>query len=333
MTHTLPNSLARACALLALTCTALFADVRLEKVDYPFPVKTFAFESQQQPLEMVYMDIPAKGEPKGVVVMFHGKNFNGSYFEQTAKDLSQAGYRVVLPDQIGFGKSSKPQHYQFTFQQLAENNHALLKELGIEKFQLLGHSMGGMLATRYALMYPEQVESLTLLNPIGLEDWKAKGVPYLSVDQWYASELKKSADKIKTYQLDSYYDGKWKPAYQPWVDQLVYFIESPDYSLMAWDQALTYDMIYTQPVVYEFPELTMPTLLIIGQRDTTALGKNLVSPEQKKLLGNYPALGRAAHEAIPDSELVEIPGIGHLPHIEAYDQFIGPYEAFLDKHN
>jgi hypothetical protein len=65
-----------------------------------------------------------------------------------------------------------------------------------------------------------------------------------------------------------------------------------------WYQALTYDMIFTQPVVYEFDTITQPTLLIIGQRDTTALRKNLVSPEVRAELGNYPKLGRATHRAI-----------------------------------
>ena len=248
---------------------------------------------------------------------------------QTAEELVKAGYRVVMPDQIGFGKSSKPGNYQYSFQQLAQNTHALLASIGVESSNVLGHSMGGMLAVRYALMYPDETQSLTLLNPIGLEDWKAKGVPYQSVDAWYQSELKKTPEKIRAYQLDSYYDGQWKDAYDPWVEQLAQFIESPAYPTMAWNQALTYDMIYTQPVIYELENLEVPVLLIIGQRDTTALGKNRVSPEVRKQLGNYPKLGRAAARAIPESVLVELDGIGHLPHIEAFDRFLPPYLAFL----
>jgi pimeloyl-ACP methyl ester carboxylesterase len=188
--------------------------------------------------------------------------------------------------------------------------------------------MGGMLATRFVLMYPERSQSLVLENPIGLEDWKIK-VPYPGIDQWYQGELNKTAESIKKYQLESYYDGKWKAAYDPWVNILAGMLTSKDYPAVAWNQALTYDMVFTQPVVYEFPNVKVPTLLIIGQRDRTALGKGAVSKDIAKTMGDYPALGKKTAQAIPHAKLVEIAGIGHLPHIEAFNQFINPLIQFL----
>ena len=311
---------------------AVRAGIRLEDIEYPFEPQVFEFESQQQTLEMTFMDVgPSAGEPIGTVLLLHGKNFSGAYYEETANRLTEAGFRVIMPDQIGFGKSSKPQNYQFTFEQLARNTSDLLDSLEVDTVNVLGHSMGGMIATRFSLMFPERTETLTLLNPIGLEDWAAKGVPYSTIDERYQGELAKTAEKIRAYQLDSYYDGKWKEEYDPWVELLAEFIESPDYPRMAWDQALTADMIFTQPVVYEFGQLEMPTLLIIRQRDTTALGKNLVSDKVRATLGNYPELGREAAAAIPNSTLVELDDIGHLPHIEAFDLFIDPYLTFLQE--
>src|SRR5690606_15454798 len=108
--------------------------------------------------------------------------------------LAREGYRVVAPDQVGFCKSTKPQHYQFSFHQLAANTHALLESLGVGEHVIMGHSMGGMLATRYALLYPERVERLVMVNPIGLEDWSAMGVPYRSIDRWYENDLKTTAE-------------------------------------------------------------------------------------------------------------------------------------------
>ncbi len=72
--------------------------------------------------------------------------------------------------------------------------------------------MGGMLATRFALMYPQVTEKLILENTIGLEDYK-RFVPYQPVDWWYKNELDQNYVKIKQYQLTSYYDEKWKPEY------------------------------------------------------------------------------------------------------------------------
>lgn len=327
------NPLVWLLALAGVASTNAQEGLRLEGWEYPFTEYTYQFTSQMEEREMVYMDLFPAGPQNGeTVVLLHGKNFSGSYFEETALALSEQGFRVIMPDQIGFGKSSKPEHYHYSFQQLAINTMGLLQSLEIDSAHVLGHSMGGMLATRFALMYPNFTETLTLLNPIGLEDWKALGVPYRPVEAWYQQELGKTADKIKAYQLKSYYDGKWKPTYQPWVDQLASYLESPDYARMAWNQALTYDMIFTQPVVYEFPELQMPTLLVIGKRDRTALGKDVVSAKERAKLGNYAKLGENAHQLIPNSQLVELEGIGHLPHIEAFESFITPYLRFLVAH-
>jgi pimeloyl-ACP methyl ester carboxylesterase len=302
--------------------------IQLEGYRYPYPVQYIVLPIQGQQLKMAYMDVrPAK--PNGhTVMLLHGKNFCGAYWGQTAKRLSDQGFRVIVPDQIGFGKSSKPATLQYTFQLLAQNTKAILDTLHIEKVDLLGHSMGGMVATRFALMYPERVEKFILEDPLGLEDWKVK-VPYQSVDKDYEGELKQNYESIKKYQLNSYYDGKWKPEYDEWVNIMAGWTLSPDYPRMAWNAALTTDMIFTQPVCYEFQNITAPALLIIGQRDRTAIGKDLVSQEVKETMGNYPALGKLTQQKIKGSKLVELENVGHLPHIEAFERFIEPLLTFL----
>lgn len=304
--------------------------LNLETVQYPYPVEYILLNIQGEDLKMAYMDVkPTKTNGK-TILLLHGKNFNGAYFEQTAKDLSENGYRVIIPDQIGFGKSSKPHSIQYTFQLLAKNTKAILDTLKIQKASVLGHSMGGMLATRFTLMYPQAVEKLILENPIGLEDWKLH-VPYQTVDDWYQNELGQTYDKIKNYQLTFYYDNKWKPEYDKWMNMLAGWTNDIDYPLIAWNSALTYDMVFTQPVLYEFDKVAAPTLLIIGLRDRTALGKNKAPKEIQGKLGNYPALGKLTAAKIKTSELIELDNVGHLPHIEAYPQFISPLLKFLKK--
>ncbi len=304
-------------------------DINLRNYEYPFPVERITLSIQGNAYQMAYMDVKPDDPNGKTIMLFHGKNFNGAYWEKTARALTHEGYRVVMPDQIGFGKSSKPHHFQYSYHQLACNTRQLLDSIGVEKTFLLGHSMGGMLATRFALMYPEATEKLILANPIGLEDWKLK-VPYKSIDWWYERELNKTYEKIKAYQLESYYDGQWKPEYDAWVNILAGWTLNSDYERIAWNAALTYDMIFTQPVVYEFKELQMPVLLIIGTRDRTALGKGLVSEEVRQTMGLYDELGEITAERIPDATLVELEGIGHLPHIEAFERFIGPLVGFLE---
>ncbi len=293
----------------------------LEGFSYPAPVQKFAFISQKARLHMAYMDVKPATPNGHTAVLLHGKNFCGATWDSTIKVLADAGYRVVVPDQVGFCKSSKPAHYQYTFQQLAANTRALLESLGIRQAAIVGHSTGGMLAVRYGLMYPEQTTQLVLVNPIGLEDWKAAGVQSIDVDAWYERELKTTASSIREYEKYTYYAGQWKPEYEKWVQMLAGMNRGPGKQIVAWNSALIYDMIYTQPVVYEFPLLKMPTLLLIGENDNTAIGKDLAPPELRPRLGNYRVLMKQAAQTIPKATLVSFRTLGHAPQMQDPDTF------------
>jgi len=303
-------------------------DAELTNYKYPYEVHFLSLKSQNNDLKMAYMDVKPKTSNGKTIMLLHGKNFNGAYWERTAKDLSEKGFRVIIPDQIGFGKSSKPQSYQFSFSQLADNTKTVLDQLKINKTIVLGHSMGGMVATRFTLLYPEKVEKLILENPIGLEDYKTFAA-YQTIDQAYQSELKNTAETYKNYQLKFYYDHKWKAEYQPWLDLIAGWTLHSDYPKVAWDAALTSDMIYNQPVCYEFKNIKTPTLLIIGTRDRTAIGKDRAPKELQLKMGQYQELGKKTQQQIEGSKLVEIENVGHLPHIEVYDKFWNALYEFI----
>lgn len=245
-----------------IACSALSAaakaDAMLSDFAYPHEVRQHAFTSQGQALSMAYMDI-APEQPSGrAIFLLHGKNFCGATWDSVIRPLVAQGYRVVVPDQIGFCKSTKPDAYQFTLHELAANTRGLADALGIEKPIVIGHSMGGMLAVRYALSFPDGVSALVLVNPIGLEDWRAKGVPSRTVDALFATEKATDAAKIKGYQQSVYYDGAWKPDYDRWVEMLASIYAGPDGARVAWNQALTSAMVFSEPVVHEFERIAVP---------------------------------------------------------------------------
>ncbi|MFC3124100.1 alpha/beta fold hydrolase [Pseudoroseomonas globiformis] len=294
---------------------------QLEGFEYPFPTADFTLTSQRQSLTMGYMDIRPE-QPNGrSIVLLHGKNFCGASWEQTIGALRDAGWRVVVPDQIGFCRSSKPDGYQFSLHQLAANTHALLTELGIRRAVVMGHSMGGMLAARYALMYPEETEGLVMVNPIGLEDWEAAGVPHQTVDQWFTAEQRTSPDSIRAYQRATYYAGTWEPRYERWVQMQAGMYAGPGRDRVLWNQAQASDMIFTQPVLYQFPTIRVPTLLLSGDKDNTAIGKAAAPRDLQPKLGDYPALAPRAAEAIPNSKLVRFEDLGHSPQIQDPERF------------
>jgi pimeloyl-ACP methyl ester carboxylesterase len=86
-------------------------------------------------------------------------------------------------------------------------------------------------------------------------------------------------------------------------------------------------MIFTQPVVYEFPLLKMPTLLMIGDADTTAIGSDIAPPGVKSRIGHYDVLGKEVVKLIPRGQLIEFPGLGHAPQIQEPRKF---HQALLD---
>lgn len=306
-------------------------DKDLGTFNYPLPVSYYNFKAQNQNLRMAFIDAKPSGAANGkTVVLLHGKNFGANYWERTINDLTAQGYRVIAPDQIGFGKSTKPEHLQYSFFALAQWTHNLLKENGVDKFYLVGHSMGGMLATRMTLLYPHDVEKLALVNPIGLEDYRVIS-PYTSVDEWYARELKASPESFKEYQQKVYFAGQWKPEYDKLVEIPSGWVTGPDWALIAYNSALQYDMIYTQPVVYEFGNLKLPTLLLIGTRDRTAINRDNIKNEALKAkVGRYDILGRTTKNRIRNAQLVEFPDAGHMPQVEVYDDYIAALIKFLN---
>jgi pimeloyl-ACP methyl ester carboxylesterase len=292
----------------------------LEGYDYPYEVKHLPVSVEGEKYNMAYMDVPPAKQAQNApaVLLLHGKNFFGAYWGQTIKFLSDNGFRVIVPDQVGFGKSDKPEVY-YSFHQLALNTQELLQHLGVQKVAVVGHSMGGMLATRFALMYQGMATKLVLENPIGLEDYRLF-VPYKTLEELYQEELKRTEESIRTYH-NTYYTS-WKPAYAEWVRVPAAQISHPDYPKVTRASALTYAMIYQQPVVYEFSQIEAPALVVIGQEDRTIVGKGYIKNKQKlQEHGQYPALGKSTAKAIPNAKLVELPQVGHIPHLEATQRF------------
>jgi pimeloyl-ACP methyl ester carboxylesterase len=327
MIKALPTLVALALASSVLAQTPQPLGIALENYDYPYLVQFFPLKIEGQDLRMAYMDVspPDGKESRGTVVLFHGKNFFGAYWKATIEVLRNAGFRVIVPDQIGFGKSSKPDiHYSFHL--LAKNTRDLLDSLKVDRVAIVGHSMGGMVATRFALMYPDMTTHLVLENPIGLEDYSEKA-PYVPTEKLYEQQLSTTEEAIRNYQRKYYVE--WKPEYDEYVQVQARWTLGGEYPRVAWSAALTTQMIYEQPVSHEFPLIKPRTILVIGQSDRTAIGKDRVPPEVAATMGNYPELGKKVAAQIPNAKLVPIEHCGHIPHFEAPEKFHAALLEFL----
>jgi pimeloyl-ACP methyl ester carboxylesterase len=305
--------------------------IALESYPYPYPVHFLEFEMQHQMVRMAYMDISPTGSPNGqTVVLLHGKNFGGYYWEKPIHFLATAGYRVVVPDQVGWGKSSKPD-VRYSFADLAANTVRLLDSLGINRVILVGHSTGGMLAVRFARTYPQLVAALVLEDPVGLEDYRVS-IPPQTDETLYRAEL----NNTKRENIDAFYARYFAhpdPAvYGGLADVQFRITKSGEFPRWAKASALAYQMIYEQPVLYEYRLLRPPTLLIVGKEDHTVPMSAYASADVRPTLGHIVELAQKVIKEVPDGTLAIVPDAGHIPHIEQPNVFQGNLMEFLRKH-
>lgn len=298
----------------------------LERFEYPFTVERLRVPMGADTAQMAFMDIRPDTANGRAIVLLHGKNFCGATWEATARVLVARGWRVLIPDQIGFCKSDKPASAQYTLAGLADNTARLMRARGIERAVIVGHSMGGMLAARFAIDHPDRTERLVMVNPLGLADRAAQGVPYRPAAQLLADERKADAASIKAYQLANYYHGEWRPGYDRWVRMLAGQYAGAGREPVALAQAKTSEMIFTQPVLYHLGRIKAPTTLIVGMRDRTVFARRQAPATLQAFLQPIPALAPAAVARIPGAKLVPLEGLGHAPQVEAPDRF---HEALL----
>lgn len=285
--------------------------IHLEDVEYPHPVSFFHLSQHGKDLRMAYMDVAPESAANGqTVVLLHGLNFFGEYWDTTIDALTDAGFRVVVPDQIGFGRSSKP-IIPYSFNKKASNTKKLLGELGIDEAAIVGHSMGGMAATRFALLYPETTTHLALVNMIGKEDFRLLR-PWEDTDDVYQAELERSYDEIRQGQEDYYVE--WDEEYAKYIRIHYGWTQSGDFPRLARVRALNRQMVYSEPVVYDWQHIETPALVIGGEED---------GPD-------FPELAANTAEELPNGELVLFEDVGHNPHFEAPELFFPELIAFLE---
>lgn len=290
-----------------------------EDVPYPFPTRYLPLSLYGQDVRMAFMDVAPLGAPNGhTVVVFHGNNFAGFYFGGIIEVLRKEGFRVVVPDQIGYGRSSKP-IIPYGLNDMARNTRLLLQSIKVERAMVIGHSMGGMVATRFATQYPGVVERLVLYNPIGLVDQRFAR-PAGSVDEAYKQNLAATYQSVKAalVRYVAHNEAAWTPEFEQYARIRYAWTLGAEWPRLAMVQALLSQVIYQDPVVSDWPYIKAPTLLFGGAED--------VLPGSAALFQERMAV---AAKTIPNARLHLLPGVGHVPHLEAPVQTYPPLVAFL----
>jgi pimeloyl-ACP methyl ester carboxylesterase len=294
--------------------------IALEGFEYPFPVSFFPVRINGEELRVAYMDVAPTSPGNGqAVLLLHGRNFPSSYWAPAIKALTAAGYRVVAPDQLGFGKSSKPV-FDYHFDDMAGTTAALLEKLQIEKLDVVGHSMGGMLAVRFTRNYPQKVDRLVLEAPIGLEDYRFYVLP-IDTRHLIERERNLSAADYRQQLITNYSIGLPPQAIEPFVEIRERVKESGEYDRWLRSFVNSYQMIYREPVVHEIPLIAQETLFIMGANDHNAPGRAFAPSEARAKMGQNAELAKELASHMRAARVSVVTGVGHLVHLEAEGQF------------
>jgi pimeloyl-ACP methyl ester carboxylesterase len=245
-----------------------------------------------------------KGEP---LILLHGFGANKDNFVYVARFLTPH-YRVIIPDHIGFGESAHPQDADYTAGVQATRIRTLAKALGLTKLHLGGSSMGGHISMMYAALYPEEVESLWLIDPGGI--WSAP-----------KSEMRERIAKTGENPLMARNEAEFTRIFD-FVMSDPPFIPRPVLNVMAQERIQNFELekrifreLSADSAENYINGLKTPALIVWGEND------RVISPATADIL----------HKLLPNSEVIMMKGLGHLPMLENPHQSAEDYLNFRKK--
>ncbi|WP_201620075.1 alpha/beta hydrolase [Psychrobacter maritimus] len=248
------------------------------------------------------------GEP---LLLIHGFGGNKDNFTRIARQLE--GYHLIIPDLLGFGASSKPMSTDYRSEAQAVRLHELLQAKGLAaNIHVGGNSMGGAISVAYAALYPKEVKSLWLVDSAGF--WSA------GIHEALAGATLENNPLLINSNEDFYnmYDFvMYKPPYLPKSVKAVFAqerIANKELHAKILEQIVTDNVEERAKVIAQYK---IPTLVVWGEKD------QIIKPETVKLI----------KEIIPQSEVIMMPEVGHVPMVEALDKTADDYKAFREKLN
>jgi len=274
--------------------------INLEEIDYPYPVDYLPLTLYGDDVRIAYMDVAPVGPPNGRTVVFlHGGSYYSWYWKSQIEALTEAGFRVIAKDRLGWGKSSKPL-LPYSWSLHASNTAAILDHLGIEQAAVVGHSMGGIEATRFAFLYPDRATHLVMVNPVGLTD-NRYGRGFQPADMTVNVEPDLQAAYESDVRTDMNRYVQWRPEYLEHLRIRHGVRLSGEWPRLALVGQLGGNLRGLDSMVNDWPHIGTKAMMLGGEEDGEDFPDNM----------------RRAAETLQNAELVLLPGFGHNPHEEA----------------
>ncbi len=287
----------------------------MDEMEYSNPLKKVKLP--QSGYEIAYADV---GMGSKTIIFIHGLGSNLQAWKKNVEVLRN-NYRCISIDLPGYGKSSKQPHSgQMTF--YAGIINEFVKELGLTKVVLSGHSMGGQISITTALVYPHIVESLVLVDPAGFERFN-KGQK-----QWFRDVM--TLDGVRLTTTEAIQNNLATNFYKLPVDAEFMITErisirtASDFDAYCYAVVQSVNGMIDEPIIDKLRDVNVPTLIFFGENDNLIPNRYL-NPGRTLDIAKYGA------SQIHNSKLVMVPKCGHFMMFEKYDVYNSEVVKFLDQ--
>ncbi len=253
--------------------------------------------------KIVYLE-GGTGEP---IIMLHGFGGDKDNWLRFAKYFTP-GYRVIIPDLPGFGESSKPENAQYTIMSQVEKLNALVRELKLTDFHVIGNSMGGNIAGAFAAAHPEKVKTLGLFDSGGVTS-PMKSELHLIMETGINPLIVKKTDDYDRLLAFNFY----KPIPIPSFVKKVLAekaAKASEFNQKIFKESLEADFLLLES---KLGMIKAPTLILWGDSDRVIHVSSVPVFEKK----------------IKNARSVIIKECGHLPMLEKPQETADAYKDFL----
>ncbi len=305
-------------SILAVIGIALFGSFQLYLRHYPQTVEHWFHKKafQRNGLEVKTIDINgevveyAEGGTGETIVFVHGFQGDKLSFINYVKYFFSKGYHVVAIDLPGHGGSAVPKDQKFDIHSLSKNLDRFIKAKGLEKFHLVGNSLGGGVSTVYASFSKDKLLSLSLLNPLGVA-FEEKSDFLKQMDEgknvFFPNTLE-DLDELYVFLIG-------RPVSMPSImkkSMLGRMIENREFYKKAFS-----DLVKTTPINDLLPSVETNTLVVVGGRD------KILPPSSFEIFDNN----------LPHSTMCYIPEGTHIFVDDAFTTTIDNMHSFFQENS
>ncbi len=249
----------------------------------------------------------AEANPGDTIVMVHGFGANKDNWTRLADQLTD-DFNVYAIDLPGHGDSSKPLDLGYTLDEQTEHLAGILTALGIDRFHMMGNSMGGAITALFAARYPERIKTAVLFDPAGIFEHESELVDLVREgDNPLIPSKPGDLKRLMDFALEEEPFVPW-PILGVLEDKA---IANQDINRVIF--AAIRDSGFESAFRQQITRIQDPVLVVWGKQDRIIDYRN----------------GALFVEAIPDARLELLDGIGHAPMLEAPERSAQLFRTFL----